>query len=184
LPKLLQAELDQACLHFCIALLDYRLLGPIYDSVIVGLLAVQGIDVKKNGFCEAACYTTHLSALVKKAQPLVLRQAIAAKDAGECEHPAEALEEMQERFVVYNTRLPMNWIQKLRTYGKKISDTTTGLGHIIWTEDGKELSYKVLKLSMMVLEGFILQQVNTASAQLRSLLCMHLKEDATALSLN
>jgi hypothetical protein len=35
------------------------------------------------------------------AQLLVLRQAIAAKEAGECEHPAQALEEMQERFTVY-----------------------------------------------------------------------------------
>ena len=44
----LQVELDQACLRFCTTLLDRRLLGPIYDSVIVGFLAVQGIDVKKN----------------------------------------------------------------------------------------------------------------------------------------
>ncbi|KAH7413549.1 hypothetical protein BKA64DRAFT_703641 [Cadophora sp. MPI-SDFR-AT-0126] len=84
----LQVELDQAYLRFCIALLDHRLMGPIDDSLIVGFLAVQGIEVKKNGFYEAACYTTHLSALVKMAQLLVLRQAIAAKMAGECEHPA------------------------------------------------------------------------------------------------
>jgi hypothetical protein len=166
----LQAKLDQACLRFCIALLDHRLMGPIDDSVIVGFLAVQGIDVKKNGFYEAACYTTHLSALVKMAQLLVLRQAIAAKEAGECEYPAQALEEMQERFMVYNTRSPMNWIQKLRTYGKKIIDTTTGLGHIIWSEDAENLSYKGLKLSMMGLKDFVVQQVKTAEAQLHSLL--------------
>jgi hypothetical protein len=180
LSKSLQAELDQACLSFCITLLDHSLLGPIYDSAIVGFLAVQGIDVKRNGFWEAACYTTYLSALVKMAQLLVLRQAVAAKEAGECEHPAQVLEEMQERFMVYNTRSPMNWIQKLRAYGKKISDTTTGLGHITWTEDGEELSYKGLKLSMTGLKGFVLQQINTAGAQLRSLLCMHLEEDAIA----
>jgi hypothetical protein len=145
-------------------------MGPIDDSVIVGFLAVQGIDVKKNGFYEAACYTTHLSALVKMAQLLVLRQAIAAKEAGECEYPAQALEEMQERFMVYNTRSPMNWIQKLRTYGKKIIDTTTGLGHIIWSEDAENLSYKGLKLSMMGLKDFVVQQVKTAEAQLHSLL--------------
>jgi hypothetical protein len=82
LSKSLQAELDQACLSFCITLLDHSLLGPIYDSAIVGFLAVQGIDVKRNGFWEAACYTTYLSALVKMAQLLVLRQAVAAKEAG------------------------------------------------------------------------------------------------------
>ena len=29
--------------------------------------------------------------------------------------------------MVYNTRSPMNWIQKLQTDGKKIRDTTTAL---------------------------------------------------------
>ncbi|KFZ23250.1 hypothetical protein V502_02271, partial [Pseudogymnoascus sp. VKM F-4520 (FW-2644)] len=167
-----------ACLRFCIALLDHRLMGPIYDSVIVGFLAIQGIDVKKNGFYEAACYTTHLSALVKMAQLLVLRQAIALTSAGECEHPAQALDEMQERFMVYHTRSPMNWIQKLRTYGKKIQDTTTRIGHIIWTGDGEELSYKGLKLTMTGLRDFASQQVETAEAQLRSLLRVHLKKGA------
>jgi hypothetical protein len=42
--KPLQAELDQACLRFCITLLDHCLTGPIYDSVVVGLLAVLGIN--------------------------------------------------------------------------------------------------------------------------------------------
>lgn len=180
LSTLLKIELDHACLCFCIALLDHRLLGPIYDSVIVGFLAVQGIDVKKNGFCEAACYTTHLSALVKMAQLLVLRQAIAAKEAGECEHPAQALEEMQERFMVYNTRSPMNWIQKLRTYGKRIRDTTTGLGHISWSDDKEELAYKELKLTMTGFKGFVLQQIKFAGEQLRSLLYMQLEEDTIA----
>lgn len=84
----LQAELDQACLCFCITLLDHRLLGPIYVSVVVGFLAVEGIDVQNNCFYNASCYITHLSALVKMAQLLVLRQAVAAREAGECNHPA------------------------------------------------------------------------------------------------
>jgi hypothetical protein len=168
--KPLQEELDQACLRFCITLLDHCLNGPIYDSVVVGFLAVLGINTKVNGFYEATSYTPHLSALVKMAQLLVLRQAIATKEAGECQHPAQALEEMQERFMVYNTRSPMNWIQKLRTYGKKICNTTTGLGHIVWSDDGENLSYIGLELSMTGLRNFISQQVKTAEVQLHSLL--------------
>lgn len=140
-----QAALDQACLRFCITLLDHRLNGLVDDSVLVGFVAVRGIDPKKNGFYESTSSTPYLSALVKMAQLLVLRQAIAASEAGECEYPAEALDEMQERFMVYGTRSPMNWIQKLRTYGKKITDTTTGLGRIVWSDDGEELSYKGLE---------------------------------------
>jgi hypothetical protein len=63
----LQAELDQACLRFCITLLDHRLLGPIYDSIVIGFLAVQGIDVQNNCFYNASCYIIYLSALVKMA---------------------------------------------------------------------------------------------------------------------
>jgi hypothetical protein len=114
------------------------------------------------------------------AQLLVLRQAVAAKEAGECEHPVQALEVMQERFMVYNTRSPMNWIQKLRTYGKKIRDTTTGLGHIIWSDDGEELGYKGLELSMRGLRDFVSQQVKMVEAQLHGLLYAHGDKDAAA----
>jgi hypothetical protein len=64
---------------------------------------------------------------------------------------------MQERFIVYRTRSPINWIQKLYTYGKRITDTTTGLGHIVWSEDAEELSYKGLELSIMGLKAFVVQ---------------------------
>ena len=174
----LQAELDQACLCFCITLLDHRLLSPVYDSIVVGFLAVQGIDVQNNCFYNASCYITNLSAFVKMAQLLVLRQAVAAREAGECDHPAQALEEMQERFMVYGTRSPMNWIQKLRTYGKRIADTTTGLGHIVWSEDAEELSYKGLELSMTGLKAFVAQQVRIAEAQLHSLLYVCPEEES------
>lgn len=111
-------------------------------------------------------------------QLLVLRQAVAAREAGECNHPAQALEEMQERFMVYGTRSPMNWIQKLRTYGKRITDTTTGLGHIVWSEDAEELSYKGLELSIMGLKAFVVQQVRIAEAQLHSLLYVCPEEES------
>jgi hypothetical protein len=177
----LQVELDQACLRFCIVLLDHRLIGPIDDNIIVGFLAIQGIDVKKNGFYEAAYYTTHLSALVKMAQLLIFRQAIIAKEARECEHLVQALKEMQERFIVYNTRSPINWIQKLRTYRKRIINTIIGIRYIVWFEDAEELNYKGLKLNIIRLKGFVSQQVETAEAQLHSFLRMHLKKSAIPL---
>lgn len=39
-----QRSLDSACLQFWISLLDHRLIGDIFDSAIVGFLAVIGID--------------------------------------------------------------------------------------------------------------------------------------------
>ncbi|KAL5344188.1 hypothetical protein ACLOAV_010850 [Pseudogymnoascus australis] len=121
----------RACLQFCITLLDHRLLGRIYDSVVLGFLAVLGIDEQGGCFLDASRYTSHLSAFVKIAQLLVAQRAVLAADCGETEFPAEALEEMQDRFMVYESRSPMSWVLKLRSYGKKIRESTTSLGFII-----------------------------------------------------
>jgi hypothetical protein len=42
-----EEELDCACLQFCIALLDHRLTGYIFDSAIGDFLAVLGIDTAR-----------------------------------------------------------------------------------------------------------------------------------------
>ncbi|KAH7418858.1 hypothetical protein BKA64DRAFT_635969 [Cadophora sp. MPI-SDFR-AT-0126] len=99
-----QRTLDAACLRFCIALLDHRLMGNNFDSVIIGFLAVLGIDTAREGFQEANSYTPHLLALIKIAQMLVLQRAVAAAEGGETEYPAQMIEVMQDRFMVYGSR--------------------------------------------------------------------------------
>jgi hypothetical protein len=86
------------------------------------------------------------------------------------------LEVMQDRFIVYGSRSPINWVQKLRVYGKKIRDSTTSLGYIVWSNDGQELEYKGLKLSMAGLKQFVRQQVDQAQDQLQQLLLIHAEE--------
>lgn len=68
----LQGILDRCCLRFCISLLDHTLRGNIYGSVVVGFLAVLGIDEKNGVFYDAPGYTTYLSAFIKMAQMLVV----------------------------------------------------------------------------------------------------------------
>jgi Orsellinic acid/F9775 biosynthesis cluster protein D len=184
----IQQSLDRACLEFWIALLDHQLFGNIYDSALVGFLAVLGIDEENGRFYDAACYTSHLSAIIKMAQMLVIQRAVVAAEAGETEFPAQALEEMQDRFMVYGSRSLINWAQKLRTYGKKIWDSTTSLGFIIWLDDGQHLSYKDFELDMAQLKLFASTQVELAQAQSQELLLIHpdeVREDVVpALSLH
>jgi hypothetical protein len=116
-------------------------MGDIYDSVIVGFIAVLGVDKEQDGFQDASTFTPHLSAIVKVAQLLVLQQAVVAAEAGETDYPAEMIDVMHNRFMVYGSRSPINWIQKLRTYRKKIRNTTTSLGYLIWSDDGEVLEY-------------------------------------------
>jgi hypothetical protein len=56
----------------------------------------------------------------------------------------------------------MDWALKLRAYGKKIQDTTTGLAHIIWLDDGEELKYKGLEMTMTTFRRFVSYQVEIA----------------------
>jgi hypothetical protein len=76
----------------------------------------------------------------------------------------------------------MNWAQKLRTYGKKIQDTTTSLGHIIWTDDGEQLTYKDFEVTMTNLKSFVAKQVSIAQQQLHDLLLIHEDEDREAVT--
>ena len=61
-------------------------------------------------------------------------------------------------------------------YGKKIRDTTTSLGYLIWSNDGEVLEYRGLQLSMTGLRQFIRYQVNQAQDQLQTLLLIYAKE--------
>lgn len=171
-----QRTLDSTCLRFCISLLDHRLMGDIYDSVVIGFLAVLGIDTAREGFQEATTYTPHLSGLIKISQMLVLQRAVTAAEEGETEYPAQMIETMQDRFMAYGSRSPINWAQKLRVYGKKIRDSTTSLGYIVWSDDGQKLDYKGLELSMSGLKQFVRQQVEFAQDRLQQLLLIHIEE--------
>jgi hypothetical protein len=86
-------ELDRACLSLCIALLDHSLRGNIYDSIVVGFLAVLGINAK-GSYHEAPTYTTHLSAFVKMAQLLVVQRAVDAVEEDEVDYPGDILDVM------------------------------------------------------------------------------------------
>jgi hypothetical protein len=71
-------------------------------------------------FRDLYSYTSYLSGLVKMAQMLVALRAVREAEAGQVSHPADALDRMRERFLVYGVRAPFGWITRLRTYGKKI----------------------------------------------------------------
>lgn len=66
--------LDMQCLRFCIQLLDHRLPGDAYESVIISGLSILGVR-EGGGWLEAIEYTTNYSAVVKLARALVVEQA-------------------------------------------------------------------------------------------------------------
>lgn len=177
----IRVRLDNQCLLFCISLLDHNLKGDLFESVVVSFLAVLAIDEKKQTFMDAYSYTPFLSGLIKIAQLLVIQRAVAATECGEAEFPADMIDEMRERFLLYGSRSPMNWMLRLRSYGKQVRNHTTPLGYIQWSEDNQVLSYKNLILSMPDFRRFIREQVAIAQSQLEDLclLCVDESRELT-----
>ncbi|GAB7336608.1 hypothetical protein MBLNU13_g10306t2 [Cladosporium sp. NU13] len=169
-----RADVDHSCLRFCMSLLDHTLNGDIYESVIVGFFAVAAIDVTKNILREAHVYSSLLSGFVKIAQMLVIQRAIVGVEKGEATYPAELIDELRERFLVYSSRTPFSWACRLRAYAKKVRDSTTSLGCILWNEEGNAVSYKQIgQLTMVSLREFVSAQVRKAQSQLEGLLLLH-----------
>jgi hypothetical protein len=104
--KELQDNVNRACLALYITLLDYPLKGDLFESAIVGFLAVIGINFEKETLMNAYTYTPCLSAFVKVSQMLVVQSAVLAVEDGLCENPADRLNEMRERFLIYGSRSP------------------------------------------------------------------------------
>ncbi|KAK3619415.1 hypothetical protein LTR56_024041 [Elasticomyces elasticus] len=132
--------LDDHCLDLCIALLDHDLRGDLFESVVVGFLAAVGFNAEKGILKEAYHYTSILSGFIKIAQMLVVQKAVNAAHAGEAAYPADLLDETRERFMAHGTRSPFNWASRLRVYGKSVRDSTTCLGYISWSDDGRSVS--------------------------------------------
>jgi len=78
-------------------------------------------------------------------QLLVAERALLAVKLDEADFPAYALEEMQDRFIIKDSRSPISWSLKLRAYGKAVKDNTTSLGYIMWSDDNEILSYKIMR---------------------------------------
>jgi hypothetical protein len=164
--------LQNVCLQLCLSLLDHKLHGKLNDSIIVGFLAALGINKERNGLDGAAIYTPKLSGFVKLAQLLVIQHAVIEHRAGRVVFPNELVAELQDRFMVFGSDTPMNWILNLRAYGKKERDNTTTTGHIMWSDDGEQLSYRTLELTMNGLRWFLRDQVELAQNLLHDLLLL------------
>ncbi|KAJ0129487.1 Uncharacterized protein HZ326_27420 [Fusarium oxysporum f. sp. albedinis] len=168
-------RLDDKCLILMVSLLDHKLYGDVYDSIVVSFLAVMGIrqDVTSSNaqkLSEAAEFTPKLSALIKMGQLLVAERALLAVELDEADVPAHALEEMQDRFMTKDARSPISWSLKLRAYGKAVKDNTTSLGYIMWSDDNEILSYKKMRFSMTGLRDLVSAEVEAAQNQLADLL--------------
>jgi hypothetical protein len=68
----LYLSLNQACLQFCITLLNHCLIRKIYDNIVLRFIAVLSINKGRDGFHNTYNFTLKLSAFIKIAQLFIL----------------------------------------------------------------------------------------------------------------
>jgi hypothetical protein len=179
------ACLDRDCLAFCISLLDHDLKACLFESTIVGFLAVLGIDEAKGVLKDAYHYTPILSGFIKISQLLVVQYSVGLADGGDVAHPADVLDELRDRFMLHGTRSPFSWACRLRMYGKKVRDSTTCNGYISWTDDSEWISYKNISgLGMSQFKRLVASQVERAQMELEQLLLLHPDEERDDLEIS
>jgi hypothetical protein len=176
-PSVAFEPLDRVCLDFCLSLLEQPLRGNVFQSPIVGFLAVLGIDEANGTLYEAPNYTPKLSAFIKIAQLLVLQKAVMMAEDGLAQDPLDPLDEMRERLMTLNNTTPFTWALHMRSYGKQIRDSTTSLGYMRWSEDAQTIHYRDLELPITSFRQFVHEQVHKAQQQMETLFLLGRDEE-------
>jgi hypothetical protein len=89
----------------------------------------------------------------------VVQSAVLAVEDGLCDNPADRLNKIKERFLIYVNRSSFTWALRLRAYDKKIRNNTTSFGYIHWSDDHETLYYKNLKFRINDLRKLIRAEV-------------------------
>jgi hypothetical protein len=144
-PSPAPEQLDYICLDLCLSLLKQPIRGSVFESSLIGFLAILGIDENNSTLYEAPNYTPKLSAFIKIAQLLVLQKAVLLAEDGVVQDPLDSLDELRNRFMTLENATPFTWGVHLRLFGKRIRDCTTSLGYMRWSEDGHLVSQQTMR---------------------------------------
>lgn len=67
---------------------------------------------------------------------------------GIMEDPLTPLDDMRKRFMTLDNNTPFTRAVSLRSFGKRIRNSTTSLGYIQWSEDAQTMFYRDLEVSV------------------------------------
>ncbi|KAH0537764.1 hypothetical protein FGG08_005512, partial [Glutinoglossum americanum] len=157
--EIINGELDKSCLELCIALLDHRLDHNEYESAVLSYMAIAGLEYIPGSqpswykFKDSAQCTPLLSGFIKVAQMLTVQYCLEKENRGEVESCRELLEQLHTRFLVVGTATPMDWVIRLRLYGRAVGNKTTAVGSINWV--GEKVIYREIELGMSDLRQLV-----------------------------
>jgi superfamily II DNA helicase RecQ len=191
-----EEELERHVLTLLIALLDHQLGDHYYKSALVSATAVLGVD-RNCGWKPPHSYTTLLSGIVTVAKMLVLYSAVQTRkqEVAELERTggwpredAEAIATKHVELVQQSVKgfmtltdyggkpTPMDWVLRLRAYGKGANKGTNSAGHVLWV--GDEILYGYVRYSMSQLRSMIHGLVEATRMEVRRELLLLEVDDA------
>ncbi|KAI9881994.1 MAG: hypothetical protein M1823_006286, partial [Watsoniomyces obsoletus] len=190
-----EEELERHVLAFLVSLLDHQLGDDYYKSALVSATAVLGVDWDR-GWKSPLVYTTTLSAVVTVSKMLVLYSAVQARkkqiaeiretegwSQEDAEDQAQShvalVQEMVTSFMTLTAfggkPTPIDWVLRLRAYGKKIRGDTNAAGVVQWV--GDTIMYGYVQYSMPQLRSMVHGLVETTRKELhRELLLLDVDE--------
>lgn len=121
-------------------------------------------------FYDACSYTSHLSAIVKLTQLIVIQHSVFMKDTGQISHAADALRVVRDPWLMRNSATPFAFILTIRGYGRRIRNNTTSAGFISWSNDFSQLAYKDIQLRIPAVRCFLQCEMAMLQTDLSELL--------------
>ena len=179
-----ELRLQRHVLDLLVSLLEHPLKDDNYKSPLLSGLAVLGVDTNC-GWKSPMVYTPTLSAIVTVGKMLVLysvvehrkqltlekeKEGFARQDAEElAPSHFELVQEMADRFMTLTsyrgTPYPIDWVLRLRTYGRRIASDTNAEGVVQWV--GDTLLFGHTQFSMSGLRSMIHGLLETTRQELQ-----------------
>lgn len=121
-------------------------------------------------FYDACSYTSHLSAIVKLTQLIVIQHSVFMEDTGQISHAVDALRVVRDPWLMRNSATSFAFILTIRGYGRRIRNNTTSAGFIFWSNDFSQLAYKDIQLRISAVRCFLQCEMAMLQTDLSELL--------------
>jgi len=86
--------------------------------------------------------------MIKIAQLFVILRAEQKTKTGRDSRFGERIEEMRTKFLVFDSKTPMDWMLTVRNFGRSLNSERTWDGNIVWSPDCKTITCKDFKFSI------------------------------------
>ena len=164
-------EVDKQTLHFSLSILQHRLEGRVFDSVLVSFAAVMYWNPISSSWLALGNYTPILSALIYVSQMLLLGLAMELqKETGQ--KLGELIETLRDQWQLNDVDSPMAELLENRLLASKIARQEVTEAKVRWNRDGLTLVHQEIVLPLSDISQLIWTSLAEARRIFETDLCL------------